>query len=77
MGTERGQSSEESIKTSTQHVHTGTSYLVLRTILGTAVCSNESTTQHDTAPHLRARHGTAWHRTALCCAAELYMAGLS
>ena len=36
-----------------------------------------STAQHDAAPQLRVRHGTACHRTALRCAAELYIAGLS
>ena len=40
-------------------------YLVLRFIPVTAVCSKESTTQHDTAPQRRARCGTAPHRTAL------------
>ena len=34
------------------------------------------TAQHDTAPQQTARHGTAWLRTALRCAAGLYIAGL-
>ena len=46
-------------------------YLILHFIRGTAVCSKESTAQHDTAPQRRTRHGTA-----LRCAAELYVAGV-
>ena len=45
-------------------------------IPGTAVCSKESTAQHDIAPQCRARRATAPHGTARRCAAQLYIAGL-
>ena len=41
------------------HVHTGTWFLVLRVITGTAVCTKYITAQHGTAPHHRAEPGTA------------------
>ena len=54
MGTERGQSAEESKKTSRQNTYinlVSVSYLVLRLLLVTAaVCSKERTAPHDTAP---------------------------
>ena len=43
---------------------------------GTALFSKESTQRSDTAPQRRARHRTARLRTALRCAAGLYIAGL-
>ena len=45
----------------------------------TRYCSmfeRKHTAQHDTAPQRRARHGSARLRTALRCAAGLYIAGL-
>ena len=65
MGTERDQLKKKH-KTGTQHVHTtSTWYLVLRFMLGTAICSKEITAQHDTAQQRRARHGTARRCAAL------------
>ena len=74
MGTERGQSTEESKNTSTQHVHTGTWYLY-HIWYCCMLERKHSAARHNIAKH-RARHGTARHRTALRCAAELYIAGL-
>ena len=47
-------------------------YAITR-IPGTAVCSKESTARHDPASQRRATHDTAPHRTALRCAAGLYI----
>ena len=68
MGTERGQSSEESKKTSTQNTNinlVSVSYLVLQLVLVTAaVCSKERTAPHDEASPNEGQ-GTAWHCAAL------------
>ena len=79
MGTERGQSAEDGDKMSTQHVLNGTYQASTCIIPGsTAVCSKGSTQrrtkQHRNAGQSTAPHGTA---TALRCAAELHIAGLS
>ena len=70
MGTERGQSSEESKKTSTQNTYinlVSVSYLVLQPLVGTAaVCSKERTAPHDAAPQNEGE-GTAPHYAALRC----------
>ena len=75
MGRERGQSTEESKKTSTQNACidlVSVSYLVLQLLQVTAtVCSKERTAPHDTAPQNEGQ-GTARH-----CAAELYVAVLN
>ena len=69
MGTERGQSTEESKKTSTQNTYINlvyVSYPVLQLLLVTAAVSKRT--------HSAARHSTAKRRarngTALRCAAE-------
>ena len=70
METERGQSSEERKKTSTQNTYinlVSVSYLVLQLLLsiGTAaVCSKERTAPHDAAPQNEGQ-GTAPHCAAL------------
>ena len=81
MGTERGQSTEESKNTKVHNTYIPVpstwyfaSYLVL---LYVRTKAQRSTTQHHTAPQGKARHRTARHRTALRCAAELHIAGLS
>ena len=80
MGTERGQSTEESKKTSTQNTYinlVSASYLVLQLLLVTAaVCSKERTARHDTAPQ-NERQGTAPHCAALRCRARHSRAELS
>ena len=63
MGTERDQL-KRSKKTSTQHVHTGTWYLVLCFVPCTALFSKESTAQLGAAPQRRAKHGIAPNGTA-------------
>ena len=67
METERVQSSEEGKKTSTQHIHTGTWYLVLRMIYLVLLYVRKKAQQCSTTQHRRARHSTAQHRTALRC----------
>ena len=69
MGTERGQSTEESIKTSTQNTDIDlvpVSYLILLLLVTAAVCSKERTAPHDTAPQNEGQ-GTAPHCAALRC----------
>ena len=52
MGTESGQSTEESIKTSTQRVHkSGTCIIHGTSPTAAAVCPKERTAPHDTSPH--------------------------
>ena len=79
MGTERGQSTEESKKTSTQYTYINqvcVSYLVLQLLLETAaVCSKERTAPHDTAPQNEGQ-GTAPHCAALRCSALLSYTGI-
>ena len=65
MGTERGQSSEESKKTSTQHVIMVPGTFIIPSTTA-AVCSKERTAQHDTAPQDEGQ-GTAPHYAALRC----------
>ena len=80
MGTERGQSTKESEKTSAQNTDlnvVSVSYLVLQLLRVTAaVCSTERTTPHDAAPQNEGQ-GTARHGIALRCAPELYIAVLN
>ena len=68
MGTESGQSTEESKKTSTQNTYinlVSVSYLVLQLLLVTAaVCSKERTAPHYTATQNEGQ-GTAPHCAAL------------
>ena len=79
MGTERGQSTEESKKTSTQNTHinlVSVSYQVPGTTTTTSSCCcmfkrTHSAARHSTAKR-RARHGPA-----LRCAAELYIGVLN
>ena len=66
MGTERGQSTEESKKTRTQHVHNGTCLGTCIIPGTTAVCSKERTASHDTTPQNDGQ-GTAPHYAALHC----------
>ena len=73
VGGTRGQSTEESKKTSTQNTYinlVSVSYLVLQLLLITAaVWSKERTAPHETQH--RKTKGKAPHRTALRCAALL------
>ena len=79
MGSERGQSTEESKKTSTQntYVHKPGICIIPGTTTTTSNCCcefKENTAPHDTAPKTE---GKARHCTALRCAAELYIAVLN
>ena len=74
MGTEKGQSTEESKKTSTQRVHKPGTCIIPGTT--TAICSKERTAPHNTAPQNEGQ-GTAPLCAALRCAAEVYIAGLT
>ena len=78
MGTKRGQSSEESKKTSTQNTYinlVSVSYLVQQLLLVTpAVCSKERTAPHDAAPK---NEGQGTSSPALRWAAGLYIAVLN
>ena len=64
MGTERGQSTEESKKTRTQHVHNGTWYLYHTWYYCCMFNRTHSAARPNTAKR-RARHGTALCRAAL------------
>ena len=80
MGTERGQSTEESKKTSTRNTYislVSVSYLVLQLLIVTAaVGSKYRTAPHDTAPQNEGQ-GTAPHFAALRCRAIYSRAELS
>ena len=79
MGTERGQPTEESKKTSTQNTYVNlvsVSCLVLQLLPVTAaVCSKKRTAPHDTAP--QKTKGKARNRTALRCRAIFSRAELT
>ena len=81
MGTERGQSSEESKKTSTQNTYinlVSVSYLVLQQLLVTAAAgSKERTAPHDTALQNEGQGTAAPHCAALRCRAIYSRAELS
>ena len=67
MGTERGQSTEESKNTSTQNTYinlVSVSYLVLQLVVTAAEYSKERTAPHHTAPQNKGQ-GTAPHYAAL------------
>ena len=67
MGTVKGQSTEESKKTSTQNTHmnlVSVSYLALQLLVTAAECSKERTTPHNLAPQNEGQ-GTALHHAAL------------
>ena len=73
MGTERGQSTEESKRTSTQHAHKpgtciipGTTTTTTAAATATAVCPKERTAPHDTALQNEGQ-GTPPHCAALRC----------
>ena len=68
MGTERGQSTEESKNTSTQRVHKPGTCIIPGTI--TAIRSKERTAPHNTATQNEGQ-GRARHGTALRCAVLL------
>ena len=79
MGAERGQSTEESKKTSTQNTYinlVSVSYLVLQLQVTAAVCSKERTALQYTAPQ-NEEQGTAPHSAALRCRAIYSRAELS
>ena len=68
MGTKRGQSTEESRKTSTEHVHTGT-YLVPVTYLVLLLYVRKKA--HNAVRHSTATQGKAPYGTSRSCAALL------
>ena len=79
--TERGQTNEASKKKANRrvhtYIHTGTCCLV-RALRNTCYCYIMFERKHNAARHSATPQGKVRHRTARCCAAELYqVAGLS
>ena len=68
---EDSQTLNEERKNTSIHVHTGTWYLELRMLLGTACVFERKHSAARDSTHRKARHGTVRHCTALRCAAEL------